>query len=169
MVKNTRLVECDSAIRIPGIREFVLDSLAHVSEGIEFVFFGQAVALVDEDFEVYAWVVLEQEDGCFYQLADAVEVLVLHVEDPYYGSCGCEDCVAVEVWGGKGEVGGDFHAFEFHEGAGWFCQLMVFVDNGCTDSIVADSTLPVGSRKRVSAGENFSKITFWIEDLPLLH
>lgn len=118
VVEDGSRVEADAAVGEAVVGELVLDALADVAEGVVFVFFGQAVGFVDEDFEMEAWVELEQGAGGLDELVDGLEVFVLHVYHPDYGACGAEDGGVVEVWGEDGEVVGEFGGFEFHEGSG---------------------------------------------------
>ena len=97
VVEDAGLVVADAPIAVAVVRQFVLDALAHFAEGVVFVVVAQAVGLVNEDFEVDAWVVFGEKDCCSQELADAGEVFVLAVDDP-------DDCANAGEYGGVIEV-----------------------------------------------------------------
>lgn len=93
VVEDACLMEGNLAMTKANIRQFILDSLTHFPECIVAVFLAQAVGLVDEDFEMYAWVVLRKKPSRVNKRVDRAEVVILHVDDPDDGTQFSEICV----------------------------------------------------------------------------
>lgn len=86
-----RLVKREAAIAISSIVEFVLNVLTHVAKSVVLVFITEAIRFVHKDLEIDSWVVVHQPQCRADQLVDAVNVLVLNIDDPYNGASRTED------------------------------------------------------------------------------
>ena len=97
VVEDAGLVVADASIPVAVIGEFVLDALPDFAESVVFVFVAQTVSLVDEDFEVDAWVMFGHEHGRSEKFVDAVQVFILTIDDPDNSTSAAEDSGVVEV------------------------------------------------------------------------